>query len=213
MDPDLFIPTEGELAIWKNRAISVFESEGQPDVAEALRSGGLECAMRALFSVDPSVRQRCLRLLLAPLGDADVAADGLTRLLDVTRASTATLPPTVDGAATATFSDELDTLRDGLHSAAMAEGRRRQFRFAEHLLSVATAVRLNTVGTGAAAFTGSGDLFKSLTMTLTFVPTVGVVSTPDVDRGKLAEAFALALAGFAPCERLADGWIARRIVS
>ena len=133
-------------------------------------------------------------------------------IADIGSASAGTLPPIVNGPESQKFSSALDRLRNDLHTAAAQQGKRRQLRFVEYLSSVSTSVRLSVLGAGSTAFTQSAYLLKNLTMTLIFVTSADVVSGLTLNVGELDEAFTLALAGYAPIERVSDGWIARRLL-
>lgn len=213
MDGTEALPTQGELAVWKARAIEVADQFEHPDVADALRrGGGAEQAIRTLGESSLLDIENVWAALLTPISSGTDLGHILALLTRLGQPdATLTTPRVVQGPDTMAMVSRTEEIRYQIRAAADAAGTRKRVRLIEYLSSACACVRLSAIGVGSSAFNGSGHLTQilidSLVLRATFEIVKGSLSRPL----ELDDAFALALGGLAAVERSDSGWTVRRV--
>lgn len=204
----------GESAAWKARAIAAAAQVGETEVAEAVRRGGAEVAVRTMMrSLSP---QRTARIWAALLGST--AAGPLPDLLTMIthsgwRPAAYPLPSfTASAAADPTYVERLSVVREEIRAEARARGRLRALRIGEYLADICSAVLLSERDVMRYAFTtGNGPVVRVLADAIVVGACQAAACDETALRRDIVEAFVLAASGYAPMAHESGSWQVRQV--
>jgi hypothetical protein len=204
---DGILLTDSELSALRERAIEVASRKGYGGIAKAVEEGCAAGGFQALRELPYESQAIGLSLILDGVPGSETVARRLAAINQISRVADFPPPAFSVGNAPFSFLTRLAAGQALIGERVRATGAGRSLAKVHFLASALVADRINLLG-GIKLFEGKpNEVFQALTESLSIFPCLGVIGETLSSMGDLAEAFSLALAGYAPMEHRATGWM------
>ena len=210
------ILNDEELAALAERATSLASENQAPDLAQAIDQGCVAAALTVLRKVSHDAQAIAFWAVLGEVPGREAIAHRVAAI-NALGAVTDRYPlPSfeVDERIPLTFHSTIAALRTEVAERAVAAGRGKELALARYLSLAAITARLNATGGMRGVRADSPRMAKAAqARCLDAYVGAAVVEDRVAEADELREAFALALAGFAPGERSGGHWLVREVAA